>query len=43
MRKVDVLARFSKRIDRLPEQLQRIFFADLETAIENRLRVLEAT
>ena len=34
--------RFQKRIDKLPEALQRIFFEDLETAIENRLRVLEA-
>ena len=41
MLKIDVLARFQKRIDRLPKQLQRIFFADLETAIENRLKVLE--
>jgi hypothetical protein len=39
--KVDVLARFSSRIDRLPEQLRRILFADLETAVENRLKVLE--
>lgn len=35
-------ARFSERISKLPEQLQTIFFEDLETAIENRLKVLEA-
>lgn len=34
-------ARFSKRISKLPEPLQAIFFEDLETAIENRLKVLE--
>jgi len=35
-------ARFSTRISKLPEPLQAIFFEDLETAIENRLRALEA-
>lgn len=42
MRTVEtVLSRFSGRISKLPENLQKIFTADLETAIENRLRVLE--
>ena len=36
-----VLSRFSKRISKLPKQLQEILLADMETAIENRLRVLE--
>jgi hypothetical protein len=36
-----VLSRFSGRISKLPKNLQKIFIADLETAIENRLRVLE--
>lgn len=35
-------ARFSKRVSKLPESLQAIFFEDLETAIENRLKALEA-
>ena len=34
-------ARFSERVSRLPKKLQAIFFADLETAIESRLAVLE--
>ncbi|MCW4045241.1 MAG: hypothetical protein NWE94_06970 [Candidatus Bathyarchaeota archaeon] len=37
-----LLSCFSERISKLPEQLQLIFFEDLETAIENRLKVLEA-
>ena len=37
----DVLAKFRERIEALPEELQTIFFVDLETAIENRLRILE--
>lgn len=37
-----LLSRFSERISKLPEQLQLIFFEDIETAIENRLKVLEA-
>ena len=35
-------ARFSERISKLPQPLQTVFFEDLETAIENRLKVLEA-
>jgi hypothetical protein len=34
-------ARFSERISRLPKHLQDVFLADLETVIENRLKVLE--
>jgi hypothetical protein len=41
MSEVDVLARFSKRINALPKQLRLIFLADLDTAIENILKVLE--
>jgi len=33
--------RFSERISRLPKDLQETFLGDLETTIENRLRVLE--
>jgi hypothetical protein len=35
-------SRFSERISKFPEELQDIFFEDLETAIENRLKALEA-
>jgi hypothetical protein len=38
----DLWASFSERVTRLPEPLQKVFFGDLETAIENRLKVLEA-
>jgi hypothetical protein len=34
-------ARFSERISRLPKHLQDVFLADLETVIDNRLKVLE--
>jgi hypothetical protein len=37
----NILSKFSERIEALPKELQTIFFIDLETAIENRLRVLE--
>ena len=37
----DVLAKVRERIEALPEEFQIIFLADLETAIENRLRILE--
>jgi hypothetical protein len=37
-----VLSRFSGRISKLPRQLQEVLLADLETAIENRLKVLES-
>lgn len=32
---------FYQRIGKLPENLQKDLFADLETAMENRLKVLE--
>jgi hypothetical protein len=35
-------SRHSERISKVPEHLQDVFFSDLETAIENRLKVLEA-
>lgn len=39
--KTEVLTKFSERIAKLPEDFQGIFFDDLATAVENRLRVLE--
>ena len=38
-----VLAKFSGRIAKLPVEFQSIFFEDLDTAVEHRLRVLEKT
>jgi hypothetical protein len=35
-------AHFSDRIARLPKPLQDVFFEDVETAVEHRLKVLEA-
>jgi hypothetical protein len=37
----NVLGKFSGRISRLPVEFQAVFFEDLETALEHRLRVLE--
>jgi endonuclease III len=34
-------ARFSERISKLPKHLQDTFLTDLETTIDNRLKVLE--
>ena len=34
-------ARFSERISKLPTQRKEDFLADLETAMENRLKVME--
>ena len=34
-------SRYSERISKLPKHLQDVFLADLETAIDNRLKVLE--
>jgi hypothetical protein len=42
MKNYQLPSRFSERINKLPEQLQIILFEDLETAIENRLKALEA-
>jgi len=36
-----VLARFSERISKLPKHLQEDLLADLETALENRLKIME--
>lgn len=33
--------RFYERVSKLPRNLQEDFFDDLETAMENRLKVLE--
>lgn len=30
-----------KRFERLPSELQKIFLADIRTAMDNRLKVLE--
>jgi hypothetical protein len=38
---LSLLNRFTKRISKLPEDLQETFLDDLETAMENRLKVLE--
>jgi hypothetical protein len=35
--------RYSERISKLPKLMQETFLADLETAIDNRLKVLERT
>jgi hypothetical protein len=40
--RTEVLSKFSGRIAKLPEDFQRVFFDDLETAIESRLKVLES-
>jgi hypothetical protein len=39
---VEVFSKFSERIAKLPEDLQGVLFEDLETAVENRLKVLES-
>ena len=41
LRTIALLNRFTTRISRLPLDLQETFLADLETAMENRLKVLE--
>jgi hypothetical protein len=38
----EVFSKFSERIAKLPEDLQVVFFEDLETAVEERLKVLES-
>jgi hypothetical protein len=43
LEKFQLPLRFSVRISKLPKQMQAIFFEDLETAIENRLKALEAS
>ncbi len=37
-----IFSRFSERVSKLPGPLQEIFLSDLETAIVERLRVLES-
>jgi hypothetical protein len=37
-----LLERFSGRVSKLPIEFQTIFFEDLESAVENRLKVLES-
>jgi hypothetical protein len=36
-----VLAEFAERVSRLPADLQRVFYEDLKTAVENRIVILE--
>jgi hypothetical protein len=36
-----LLEKFSGRVSKLPVEFQTIFFEDLETAVEHRLKVLE--
>lgn len=38
---IALMNRFTKRVSKLPVDLQEAFLADLETAIESRLKVLE--
>jgi hypothetical protein len=38
---IALMNQFTKRISKLPVDLQEAFLADLETAMENRLKVLE--
>jgi hypothetical protein len=38
---IALMNRFTERISKLPVHLQATLLADLETAIENRLKVLE--
>jgi hypothetical protein len=40
---IALMNRFTTRISQLPVGLQEIFLADLETAIDERLKVLERT
>jgi hypothetical protein len=37
-----LLEKFSRRVSKLPVELQTVFFEDLETAVEHRLKVLES-
>jgi hypothetical protein len=36
-----LLEKFSSRVSKLPVEFQEVFLDDLETATENRLRILE--
>ena len=38
---IALMTRFTKRVSKLPVDLQEVFLADLETAMESRLKVLE--
>ena len=37
-----LIAKFSKRVSKLPVEFQAVFLEDLETAVEHRLKVLES-
>jgi hypothetical protein len=37
-----LLEKFSRRVSKLPDNFQIIILEDLETAVENRLKVLES-
>ncbi len=43
LKTIALMNRFTNRISKLPTDLQEAFLADLETAMENRLKVLERT
>jgi len=36
-----LLDKYSRRVSKLPIEFQRVFWEDLETAIEHRLKILE--
>jgi hypothetical protein len=38
---IALLNRFTERISKLPLDLQETFLSDIETAMENRLKILE--
>ena len=38
----ELLEKFSKRVSKLSVEFKTIFLEDLETAVENRLKVLES-
>jgi hypothetical protein len=38
----ELLEKFSGRVSKLPVEFQAVFFEDLETAVEHRLKVLES-
>jgi len=37
-----LLEKFAGRVSKLPVEFQAVFFEDLETAVENRLKVLKS-
>jgi hypothetical protein len=37
-----LIEKFTARVSTLPNEIQAVFFEDLETAVEHRLKVLES-